>query len=159
MQGKVDFRRLFNQVDSVSGTSKGVHRHKGYMDIRYQVFHNAWWATHTWWGAHIHGGLASQPASFGGPGAAPQGRPHTAGRLAGCMWAPHHVCGFPTMHLGSPPCILIKGISYQVSLTRCQMERGWDLGTSIGTSIGPFPQIKVPSYSTPGDPQFVDHIH
>ena len=65
---------------------------------------------HTWCGAHIHGSLASQPASFsGGPGwgGAHNGRwiysppPTKAGRLAGqatmyvgstpCMWAPHHV--------------------------------------------------------------------
>ena len=35
-------------------------------------------------------------------------------------WPGHHVCGlptmygFPTMYLASPPCILIKGIRYQV---------------------------------------------
>ena len=52
---------------------------------------------HTWWGAHINGVLAGWLA-----------RPP-------CLWAPHHVCGFPTMHLGSPPCILITGITYQVS--------------------------------------------
>ena len=44
---------------------------------------NAWLGTHIHGG--IHGGLASQPASFGRPGAAPQGRPWPpkAGRLAG----------------------------------------------------------------------------
>ena len=70
-----------------------------------------WWGTHAWWEAHIHGGLASQPASFGGvPGWGARG-----------AWPGHHVYGlptmygFPTMYLASPPCILIKGIRYQES--------------------------------------------
>ena len=43
---------------------------------------NTQWGTHTWWAAQIHGGLASQPASFGGP--------------AG--WPGQHVCGLPTTY-------------------------------------------------------------
>ena len=98
---------------------------------------NTWWGSHTWWAAHIHGGLASQQASFGGGpgwmgarGARPLGRPRAPpwppSNLAPQQswpagWPGHHICGLPTMHgfptmyLASPPCILSKGIRYQVS--------------------------------------------
>ena len=63
---------------------------------------------HTWW-----------LGQAGGPGGAP-GRPRGRAPLASHQsWPSHHVCelpticGFPTMYLGSPPFILIKGISYQ----------------------------------------------
>ena len=82
---------------------------------------------YTWWGAHIHSGLAS----FGGvrlgcqgcargPGTRPPGPPPKLAKPP-CMWAPHHawvphhVFGLLTTYLGSPPCIFIKGIRYQVT--------------------------------------------
>ena len=45
------------------------------------------WGTHTWWGAHIHGGLASQQATVH------VGSPPCMGSV------PHHAFGFPTMYL------------------------------------------------------------
>ena len=80
---------------------------------------NAWWATEP-----IHGGeptyMVAWPAKVDiqRPFPQPGPPPKLAGWLARppCMWAPHHVwVRFPTVHLGFPPCILIKGISYQVS--------------------------------------------
>ena len=83
---------------------------------------------YTWCGAHIHGGLASQPASFGGgPGwgeGAHNGRwiaappppnlaPHQSWPAG---WPGHHVCGLHTMYVGSPPCMGSPPcIRYQVS--------------------------------------------
>ena len=60
---------------------------------------NTWWGSHTWWAAHIHGDLASKPASFGGapppagPARPPTWPPTKAGRLAGQA----------TMYVGRPP--------------------------------------------------------
>ena len=46
-------------------------------------------------------------------------------------WPGHHVCGLPTMYLGSPPCILIKGIRYPGT----QLERGFKKWNANGTRI------------------------
>ena len=60
---------------------------------------------------------ASQPA-LGGSGGRLSG-PLAPPKLA--RWPSHHACGlptmygFPTMYLGSPPCISINGIRYPVS--------------------------------------------
>ena len=56
--------------------------------------------THTWWGAHIHGGLASQQASFGGG----PGWIGARGARGAGIWVPHHV--FESK---------VSGIRYQVS--------------------------------------------
>ena len=55
---------------------------------------------HTWWPGQPAGQLWWGSRLYGGQGGA-RGRPT--------------MCGFPTMHLASPPCILSKGIRYHVS--------------------------------------------
>ena len=88
----------------MSGMSKGGNRHKGYIDMRYQVPHDSWWGTHTGWGAHIQGGLARQLASFGGarwalgPGPGTGPAPPWPPQSWPAAWPGHPVCGLPTMY-------------------------------------------------------------
>ena len=58
------------------------------------------WGTHTWWGAHIHGG---EPTYMVGARGAPLPR------------GPHHVCGLPTMY-GFPTMYQVS--RYPVSLSK-----------------------------------------
>ena len=62
--------------------------------------------THTWWGGHIHGGLASQQASFGGG----------PGWMGARGARPLHAFGFPTMYLNQWYQILgIRIVPYEMS--------------------------------------------
>ncbi len=67
----------------------------------------------TWQGAQINGGLANHPAGFQKQKARPGGGGHfgTGGlfvlKILPSGWPGHHVIGFPTMYLGSPPCIWV----------------------------------------------------
>jgi len=73
---------------------------------------------HTWLGAHVRDDLASRLGRF-------TNKTFSGAAQASAQMGHNHVCWFPIVQLGSPPCMLFKmlGTRFRVSGIRFQVLR------------------------------------